>query len=214
MKFLEAHIYQSRRGSSCSRVFGLASAARLTNCLWIASSKAPSTPFCHCLLTNAPRLPLPDTCLLPTFCSLLSDGLLCIISWLTMSRFISTAAGSPASHRVIPHSQLWSASILPNAFSLSSFELGLCCKRFVLFSQFSQCNSDCTCLSLRFQWCCEVKSANIYWYKQDTVIGWEQALYNLTLLKVMHAMILRHKKYASSSICNKNVGELGIFNFV
>lgn len=70
MKFSEAHIYQSRRGSSCSRVFGLASTARLTNCLWIALSKAPSTRFCHRLLTNVARQPLPDTCLLPTFCSL------------------------------------------------------------------------------------------------------------------------------------------------
>lgn len=41
----EAHIYQSRQGSSCSWVFGLASTACLTNCLWIAPSKAPSTPL-------------------------------------------------------------------------------------------------------------------------------------------------------------------------
>lgn len=133
MKFLEAHIYQSRQGSSCSRVFGLASTAWLTNCLWIASSKAPSTPFCHCLLTNAPRLPLPDTCLLPTFCSLLSDGLLCILTRLTMSCSISTAAGSPSSHRVIAHLQLWSESILLEPFSplylwtWDYFAKALCC---------------------------------------------------------------------------------------
>lgn len=44
MKFFEAHIYQSRQGSSCSQVFGLTSTARLTNCLWIVASKAPSIP--------------------------------------------------------------------------------------------------------------------------------------------------------------------------
>lgn len=138
MKFLEARVYQSRRGSSCSRVFGLASTAGLTNCLWMASSKAPSTPFCHCLLTNAPRLPLPDTCLLPTFCSVLSDGLLCIRAWLTMSCFISTAAGSPASDRVVSHSQLWSVSKLPNAFSsLPALDWDYCAKNCVLFSQSS-----------------------------------------------------------------------------
>lgn len=91
-------------GSSCSPVFGPGFSSRaLTNCLWIASGrkKAPSSPLCHCLLTNAPRLPLPDTCLPSTFCSAPSDGLLCILAWLTMSCFISTAAGSPASHRLV-----------------------------------------------------------------------------------------------------------------
>lgn len=137
MKFSEAHIYQSRRGSSCSRVFGLASTVRLTNCLWIASSKAPSTPFCHCLLTNALRLPLPDTCLLPTFCSLL-DGLLCILAWLTMSGCISAAAGSPVSHSVVPHSPPSSASISPNAFFPFGFGMGIYLQKLHLFSKFSQ----------------------------------------------------------------------------
>lgn len=117
MKFLEAHIYQSRQGSSCSQVFGLASTAGLTNCFWIASSKAPSTPFCHCLLTNASRLSLPDTCLLRTFCSLLSDGLLYILAWLTRSCFICRAAASPASDRVESKSQLWPVSKELNSLS-------------------------------------------------------------------------------------------------
>lgn len=138
MKFSEAHIYQSRRGSSCSRVFGLASTVRLTNCLWIASSKAPSTPFCHCLLTNALRLPLPDTCLLPTFCSLLSDGLLCILARLTMSGCISAAAGSPVSHSAVPHSPPSSASISPNAFFPFGFGEGIYLQKLHPFSKFSQ----------------------------------------------------------------------------
>lgn len=138
MKFWEAHIYQSRRGSSCSQVFGLASTVRLTNCLWIASSKAPSTPFCHRLLTNALRLPLPDTCLLPTFCSLLSDGLLCILARLTMSGCISAAAGSPVSHSAVPHSPLSSASISPNAFFPFGFGVGIYLQKLHSFSKFSQ----------------------------------------------------------------------------
>lgn len=89
-----------------------------------------SPPFCHCLLTNAPRLPLPDTCLLPTFCSLLSDGLLCILAWFTVSCFISAAAGSPASHQTgLYHAH--SHSLCPNCsilVSRSGCELGLLCK--------------------------------------------------------------------------------------
>lgn len=73
-------------------------------------------PFCHHPLTNALRLPLPDTRLLPTFCSPLSDGLLCILARLSVSGRIAAAAGSPASHRVVPHSPPSSASISPNAF--------------------------------------------------------------------------------------------------
>lgn len=165
MKFLEAHIYQSRQGSSCSRVFGLASTAGLTNCLWIASSKAPSTPFCHCLLTNAPRLPLPDTCLLPTFCSLLSDGLLCILAWLATSCFICPAAGSPASHRVIyrAHSYDLCPTCQMPFFALFSCELGLLCKKkkkktYVVFSfsEFSESRVHAFCFKL--QWCCEVSN--------------------------------------------------------
>lgn len=95
------------QGSSCSRVFGPASTARLTNCLWIAASKAPSTPFCHRLLTNAPRPPLPDTRLLLAFCSPISDGLLCILARLTVSWFLFEAAGSPAFDRVLSKSQLY-----------------------------------------------------------------------------------------------------------
>lgn len=162
MKFLEAHIYQSRQGSSCLRVFGLASTAGLTNCLWIASSKAPSTPFCHCLLTNARRLPLPDTCLLPTFCSLLSDGLLCILAWLATSCLICAAAGSPASHRVIYRAH--SYDLCPTCqmpFSLFSFELGLLCTRklcsvFFLWILWMEGTRFC----FKLQWCCEVSHWN------------------------------------------------------
>lgn len=81
-------------------------------------------PFCHRPLTNALRLPLPDTRLLPTFCSPLSDGLLCILARLSVSGRTAAAAGSPASHRVGPHSPPSSASISPNAFPPFGFGVG------------------------------------------------------------------------------------------
>lgn len=134
MKFWEAHIYQSQRGSSCSWVFWLGFNSQAYKLSLNRVEQGPFNPpfvtlswqmLVGCLSQTHASFPPSARCY-QMACFAFAHG----SPWAVC---ISVAAGSPASHSAVPHSPPSSASISPNAFFPFGFGVGIYLQKFIHF---------------------------------------------------------------------------------